>query len=170
VGMPCPGAQATGGRSVARDAGKSAHFMRVGEALVCNLAIRGPFGRKVVGAAEFTVLRRAASVPALEPLALPLALHWIFADKAPRAVEMLVTAARAKGVVLVVGWLLELHAAPGIPAPLALYPVGGILDRRHFSLLFVNDFNAASPACRRRCCTAKHAKLESYAYFSRPRF
>src|SRR5262249_42508216 len=104
------------GWSNARDAGKSAHFMRVSEALVCNRAIRGLFRvfspRIVVGTGEFAILGCAAAVPALELLALALALHRVFADKAARAVEAGMAPWRAERVVFVVRRRRQFRAAP----------------------------------------------------------
>jgi hypothetical protein len=105
VSAPPPTAQTMARWSVGQIARFEARKMGLGEALVYKRAstplLRGFVARIVVSTGKFAILRCAAAMPALEPLALALAPHWFFADQATRPIETLETSSRAERAMLV---------------------------------------------------------------------
>src|SRR5262249_9350516 len=84
--------------------------------VVGNRGCRDVLSGKVIKTGESAVFSPADLGPALEPLALPSALHLVLADQTAAAIEPGVAVAGAEGVVIVLDRLRQLPAAMRVAA------------------------------------------------------
>ena len=68
---------------------------------------------------KFAIFHLAFLVPTLDPLPFPFAAHWVFANQAPRTIELGMTSRRAESMVLVLNRRRQLQSTARVAAAVA---------------------------------------------------